>query len=659
MRPARIQVPRESHAGCAGPESDRNQDQPDSEDGHSAKRESLSFSRHRVQHQLEGQEAGESLSQALRSVGTALPHAQAHRRKRLGRALPYHSSVESDCHQVEGRCAARRGSTSALPLLIALWVGLASLLAAQPEDIESWNTARSASFQVHSNASPERAAEIVASLERFRAAFAGLAPELELSSPAPFRIFAFRDADSYSPYKTGGEGRGVSILGQFLSHPDSNYITLNADPAYLGSFAVVFHEYVHFLVQSNFPGVPRWFNEGLAEYYSTFFSDRERAYVGQPVDRHVRWLRVNRELGLEEVLRVTRETAVGHDAHGAGRFYAVSWILVHYLLSDSSDLSDSLAGYFEAVRQGNDPHGAFIDSFGVRPAELEDAIREYVAAGALPIASLSLDGLPGVGDVAVVPAQPARVLTGLADLLAHMGREEEAARHALDALAYDPESGDAYAVLAYARDRQQRLREAHELWREAEKRVPAEAGSYLLHGRHLMALAEGGGLPGDGTDVASLADDARRSLAVAAEIDPSYGEAWALLGVSHLLPGGRPGEGIGHLERATSLLPGRADLLLHLVQLYVREGRDQEALGVIESDLRQVGSDEMIAAAEEEVARWRLIRSANAAMTEGDLETAIALFDQAISLTSDPDLRTRMEESLHRMRLAQEEDRSR
>jgi tetratricopeptide (TPR) repeat protein len=237
-----------------------------------------------------------------------------------------------------------------------------------------------------------------------------------------------------------------------------------------------------------------------------------------------------------------------------------------------------------------------------------------------------------------------------------MGREEQAARHAHEALNYEPESGDAYAALAYVRDRQQRLREAHELWSQALELVPRQASSYLLRGRHLLALAEGGGLIGDGSDRAQLAGDARWALKAATEIDPSYGEAWKMLGVSHLLPGGEPAEGIQALERARGLLPGRGDVLLHLVQLYVRDDRDDEAIALVEGELRRVATPEEVAAAHEEIERWQLVRSANQALEAGDVEAGIALFDRAISVTSDPELRSQMKESLADLRTRLEEE---
>jgi hypothetical protein len=165
-----------------------------------------------------------------------------------------------------------------------------------PDESSRWFTIHSDHFVIHTNATAERGGEIALSLELFRNFFARLAPGLELRSPSPTKIVAFRDSRAYAPYKTAPDTPGTRVLGQFLRHPDGNFLTIVADSRHVGAFAVIYHEFVHYLVDHNFPRVPLWFNEGLAEYYSTLTVEDGRVYLGRPVERHVRWLRYdNRE----------------------------------------------------------------------------------------------------------------------------------------------------------------------------------------------------------------------------------------------------------------------------------------------------------------------------------------------------------------------------
>ena len=58
----------------------------------------------------------------------------------------------------------------------------------------------------------------------------------------------------------------------------------------------------------------------------------------------------------------------------------------------------------------------------------------------------------------------------------------------------------------------------------------------------------------------------------------------------------------------------RSDILLHLVQLYVRADRDDEAMALAEGELSRIATPEEVASAHEEIERWGLVRSANEAL---------------------------------------------
>ncbi len=545
-----------------------------------------------------------------------------------------------------------RGARSAQVAGAALLaIALGAPLAAQPAYLDAWTRTESEHFEIWSDAEPARAAEVAAALERFRAVFSRLAPELELSSPAPTRIFAFRDAESYAPYQTTADAGGVKILGQFLSHRDGNYITLNADPGYLGSFAVVYHEFVHYLVQHNLPGAPRWFNEGLAEYYSTFAVEGDRAVVGRPVGRHLDWLRGHSDLRLEDLLRARRQTRVFDEAEKAGRFYAVAWGMVHYLLSGGEEAGARLADLISETAAGGDPVAVFERVFAVRLGELEKRLRRHLLGSELRAAAVPLAGLPAA-EVATEPAPPAVLLAALGDLLAHMGRDAEAERHLRLALDYEPDLADAWAGMAYVRDRQDRRAEAAQIWAQAMRGEGAGEGrsasalAHLLYGRHLLARVREEAPAARAGEAAALAAAAEAAFARAVELAPGYAEARAMRGYAHLFGGLDPTAGVPHLEAARRELPERSDLLLTLAQLYLRADREAEARAVVEGDLARRDEPEILAAAREEVERSSLIGSANRAFASGEPELGLRLLDEAVSITSDPDLRMRMEERL-------------
>ncbi len=512
----------------------------------------------------------------------------------------------------------------ALVLCLAQLVGSSPALA-QPGDLEHWHAVQTPHFAIYTDADPERSYEIAASLARFRAVFAQLAPSLELVSPAPTKMLAFRDSESYASYKTDPDPR---ILGQFLSHPDGNYLTLDAGAHQVGSFAVIYHEYVHYFVRHNFPAVPRWFNEGLAEYYSTFAVEGRHAVLGRPVERHVRWLRRQGDFSLSEVVQSNRLWPSDHS--GAGQRYAVSWALVHYLLSGSTQRLERTADYLVNLEAGEDPEEAFEDAFDLRLSTLEDELRDYVQGGEFPQASIPLDRL-AVPRIKAELMRPEDVLYHLGDLLLHMQRTSEAESHFHLALEFDGEHADSHAGLAAVRDYSGRWDEAEVLYRDAVRLSSAEALTYLLYGRHLLRGGD------------RHAGRAREVLRQAVELDEDYGEAWALLGAAHLTMDADPESGLRALQRARRLLPDRMDLVFFQAQLYARHGEVKKARGLVEGVLAQRADPELVDRARSEVERLHLLRSANEAFERQEVEAGLRLFDEAISVTVDPSLREKME----------------
>ena len=562
-------------------------------------------------------------------------------------------------------CALR----TALLCLCLLSVG--DRTGAQPTDSEAWYAVRTPQTVMYTNAPPERSRDIALALERFRAVFARLAPAIELKSPAPTKILAFRDAEAYAPYKTTADSGGARILGQFLSHPDGNYLTLDTGTQLAGSFAVIYHEYVHYFARHNFPGLPLWLNEGLAEYYSTFESDGERVVLGLPVERHVRWLQRQDDFALDDLLALTTRSKDYHRGENAGQIYALSWALAHYLLSGETERLDHTADFLLRLDAGDEPTEAFESAFDLRLSTLEDELRDYVRRGEFASAVLPVGDLPSAGDVTLHRLRPGDALYHLGDLLAHQGRGEAAERHFLQALAEEPEHAEAHGGLALVRDLHGRFDEAEVLFRDALRLGSQDPLTYLLYGRHLLHLQTLAGGPSfvevvgeefseppepgdeapDGPSRArAWAERARLALERALELDPDYAEAGALLGLAHLRGAGEPADGVRALERTHELLPTRMDVVANLAQLEARIGHFERAEAWIEEVLAVRGPAELVAETRAQVRRLQLLATALEALNRGEIEEGLMAFDEAISETTDPQARESMERQLEQLR---------
>lgn len=534
-----------------------------------------------------------------------------------------------------------------LLLIAAAALATAGASGAQPPAAPVWLEASGPTLVLATDADPERAVELVTDLERFRAVFARLAPEIDLTSPVPTRLVAFRDAASFAPYKGVREGGGVRIQGYFTTGADGSFLVMNADRHETGALGVVVHESVHELVRHNFPWAPLWLHEGLAEYYSTFGVAAGRAEIGRPPARHLAWLERGQELDLATVLGTSRDTFRHDDSAGVGRFYAVSWLLTHYLLSGDPERLQKTAHYLALLAEGEGQAAAFEDAFEVPVRRLEEELAAYAAAARYPSIAVPLAGLPSERDVSVrrLPPADARVLLG--DLSAQVGRPDlarELYHQALERTAAHPE---ALSGLAALEDAAGSLGEAEVLHAQAFDSERLSARGHLRYGRHLFLRVQA---TRSQDEREPLSERARTVLARAAALEPDNALVAAALGRAHLLPPADPAAGLAPLERAFRALPERTGWAFDLVQLSVRAGRFDLARAWVEGVLRRWADPEMLGRAEEELERGELLHAAEQAWEDGELEQAVELYDRAVSATRDPDLRRQMEAHLSSLR---------
>src|SRR5437899_263815 len=138
---------------------------------------------------------------------------------------------------------------------------------------DQWLQVRSKNFNLIGNASEKNIRRVATRLEQFRETFRQVLGGANVSSPIPTNVVVFQNESSYTPFKPKrADGKiDTFVAGYFQPGEDVNYITLSAEGENANSFGLIFHEYVHFIVNTTFgkTEVPPWFNEGLAEYYQS------------------------------------------------------------------------------------------------------------------------------------------------------------------------------------------------------------------------------------------------------------------------------------------------------------------------------------------------------------------------------------------------------
>jgi len=137
---------------------------------------------------------------------------------------------------------------------------------------------------------------------------------------------------------------------------------------------VVLHEYAHHFMLQYFPyGYPAWLIEGYAEYFMNTTIRGDKVEVGRPNNVRAQSLIHARWMPMADILSKTTSQIKSGDMDG---FYAQSWALTHYLMTDPARYKQ-LQTYMKAVGAGGDPVKTMQEITGQDPVALEKTLRAY------------------------------------------------------------------------------------------------------------------------------------------------------------------------------------------------------------------------------------------------------------------------------------------
>jgi len=484
---------------------------------------------------------------------------------------------------------------------------------------ENWLSVRSKKFFLLGNASEKDIRQVGTRLEQFREVFSHLFPRANVNSPVPTTVIVFKSDSSYRPFKVN-----ATNAGYFQPGPDVNYITLTTEVrGEQDPFTVIFHEYTHLLVENINGNVPTWFNEGLAEYYSTFsITDDQKVVLGRPITNHVLRLRENKMLPLRTLFQVDHKSPYYNERDKQSIFYAESWALVHYLILGNEGQKLSQMGKFLELMSANVPmEQAFQQAFAMSFESMEKELREYIKHDRYPIISGHFQyKIDFDREMQSAPITEAEAQAYLGDLLLHSNRPESEA-YLQKALALDPDLAIANASLGMLRVRQGKTEEAR---KNLERAVAANSQNYLIHYYYAYALSrEGTGEMNMVTGyLPETATRMREELEKAIKLRPDYPESYSLLAFVSLVTQTRIDESIELLKRALQTSPGRNDLVFMLAQLYMHKEDFKTARQFLErlsgngdAELRQRADSLLgqLAKMEEQFASYRAFKDEQAA----------------------------------------------
>jgi hypothetical protein len=206
------------------------------------------------------------------------------------------------------------------------------------------------------------------------------------------------------------------IAGLFVSRRFANYILIDGDTDRGKSWPLIFHEYTHFFLRSQFAGdYPPWFNEGLAEMFSEATFKNGMATFGIPIGRvldarNSKWIPFDRLLAVDE-------SSPEYQSHSMmPGFYGQAWYTVHYGMLENRQFGQQMFAYINQLNFLVPREEAARATFGEDLAAIDKQLLEYsrrsmLARGGLKVAQSA--PLPLSAGVAVSELDALAAITDL------------------------------------------------------------------------------------------------------------------------------------------------------------------------------------------------------------------------------------------------------
>jgi len=457
---------------------------------------------------------------------------------------------------------------------------------------KNWFEIHSANFTVISHVGEKRGIEIAQHCEQLRAEFSILMDRTSTNDPAPLLIFALNGEKEVGEL-TGADDRNSKHAGLFLARADESFILIDAstDP-----WAAAFHEYTHELLNANASSnVQTWFDEGFAEYLSTFETRGGRADVGRVPVGELQFLRRNGKLlRLADLVRVNRNSET-YNRSGLLQemFYAQSWLLVHYLFDHQ--LIGRAQSFFDLMAAGIPLDDAAQKAFGMSSAKLEDELLAYAKGERFRFFSLPASRESPSASTSVQPLSDITVSALKVEVRWHakiVHSNDEFAQLAGEfkfLLAREPENSVALRGLGLALAEQKEYDGALPYLRKAVESDPQDARNHRALSVLLGAMEAAGS-----TNLGAYSSYGEAE--VCTRLTPGFADAYRLMGFA-LMRQGDFDQAESIMRKAVSLSPRSEAYKLNLADIELKKHEYASAL-VLLQELKNSDSPEIAKQAE-------------------------------------------------------------
>jgi hypothetical protein len=257
-------------------------------------------------------------------------------------------------------------------------VGLSACLGVSAHAAENWVRAESEHFVITSSTTEAKTVSYVQKLEAFHALTNMLLGTAGGTAQAKFQIYLLDDPEQMKVVRPNF----ADNVGGVYFHCGEGSVAYAKAPGYTRqeeNLTTLFHEYAHHVTfQHARTYYPAWFIEGFAEYLSTAYPARGSISIGESSTMRNYTLDRENWLGFDKILdpKFRIDGDKDADARTMWRFYAQSWLLAHYMLSDPAR-TKALYAYFTAAGGGADPIASWESATGIKVDTLQRVLQRY------------------------------------------------------------------------------------------------------------------------------------------------------------------------------------------------------------------------------------------------------------------------------------------
>ena len=454
--------------------------------------------------------------------------------------------------------------------LLALVLSLLPFAASAGDTKDNWVEVRSANFLVDSNAGEKEARHVAKQFEEIRGVYREAFPKLRLDLGKPIIILAVKNENSMKALLPAyWEQKGhVHPAGLYLPGEEKHYVLLQTNAPGENPYHALYHEYTHALMHVNFPPLPLWLDEGFAEFYGNTLIGDKQFTIGKINISHLQLLQQSKLIPVEVLLQVDHRSPYYNEETRASIFYAESWALVHFLLTDPDTRKQQLLTQFLQAwsKSGNQVEAARqtfgdLKRFGQRIEAYARQQQFYMASQKSSIQadekSYESRSLP-----------LAESLARRGDFHLHMQRLVEARTLLDQATEEDANLALAHESLGTYYFRQHDLDNAA---KELRRATELNSKSFLTYYYSaILNLQQARGMPEEWPR-------AEASLEKAIALNPSFAPAYANLATLYSLRLEKQDKALGAARRAVQLEPGTISYSLNLGYVLLNMGSNDEA----------------------------------------------------------------------------------